>query len=304
MPIKVSVVMSAYNGELTLARAIDGILAQTLTDLELIVVDDGSTDRTPAILAEYAARDARIRVLHQENSGLTAALIRGCNAAQAPFIARQDADDWSAPDRFEKQLAAFEDDIVVVSCWARWVGPGGEPLFVTKREGDQLRESLLHADVNTIQGIAGHGTSMFRRDAYLAAGGYRAEFRYAQDMDLWIRMARLGRIAVVPEVLLETAIASGTISARRRADQFALAGIAIALRDGGDEQTLLARARAIGAERQQTQRGASASDEAKSLYFIASCLRRNRDARWRGYAKRAVRRDPLHLRSWLLLLKP
>ena len=87
-----SVVVPVHDGEEHVADALASVLAQTVEDLELIVVDDGSTDETPKILAEAAASDSRLRVIRQEAAGLTAALIRGCSAVRAPFIARQDAD--------------------------------------------------------------------------------------------------------------------------------------------------------------------------------------------------------------------
>src|SRR5205085_6871586 len=111
--------MSVYNGADELARTLDSIFAQTERDFELIVVDDGSTDATPSILSRQT--DPRMRVLTQTNQGLTRALIRGCDAAVAPIIARHDCGDVSHPDRFAKQLRAFDDaDVVLTACWARW----------------------------------------------------------------------------------------------------------------------------------------------------------------------------------------
>jgi len=307
MPIKVSVVMAVYDGELTLGRAIDGILGQTLADFELIVVDDGSADRTPAILAEYAARDARIRVLRQENAGLTAALIRGCGESRAPVIARQDDGDVSAPDRLEKQLAVLDRDpgVVLASCAVRYVGPHLEELYVARADGAEVRRSLLHDGVEHLRGLPHHGSAMFRRDHYLTAGGYRQQFRFAQDLDLWVRLAKRGTIAVLPDVLYTASYAADAISATRRDRQIALARIALQLRDEATPEAerarLLAEAEAAGARGARHPRR---RDAAAALYFIASCLRRNRDSRWHGYAKDALRRDPLHLRSWLLLLKP
>lgn len=296
--VRLSVVMSVYNGAATLERTLDSIAAQTMADYELIVIDDGSTDATAEIVRTRVANDARIRLLSQSNQGLTRALISGCAAAQADVIARHDCGDVSMSERFAKQLAAMRDDVALVSCFARYVGPEGERLYDVTAEGDAIRSSLLHDDVRTIRGLPHHGTAMFRRDAYLAAGGYRDAFRYAQDVDLWIRIARLGAINVVDEVLYEAAYEIDAISAKRRDDQFALARIAIALRDGASER-LLDDARAIGTRPVRHTR----RDDARALYFIASCLRRNGDARSRRYAREAVRRDPLYLRAWTMLLR-
>jgi glycosyltransferase involved in cell wall biosynthesis len=298
---EVSVVMSVYNGEERLAETIDSMLAQVGVDFELVLVDDGSTDATGRIADEYAARDSRIRVIHQANTGLTGALITGCRTARAPLIARQDCGDRSRPERLRKQrdLLAREADVVLVTCHSQHIAPEGEPLYVDKAlPGDQIRKSLLTDGIHSIRGLV-HGSAMFRRNAYFEAGEYRPQFRFAQDLDLWIRLARLGRIATVEEVLFEARFEPRAISAVNRAEQVALARISIALRDSGagEQQMLLDRAALVGQSRPVTSR-----DEAKGLYFVASCLRAAHDPRWRGYAWRAVRRNPLHLRAWGRLL--
>ena len=115
----VSVVMSVYNGAPLLRETMDSILAQEDVDVELVVVNDGSTDGSGAILDDYARRDRRVRVIHQENRGLTRALIAGCAAARAPLIARHDAGDLSHPRRLIKQKSAFSaaPDLAFVSSW-------------------------------------------------------------------------------------------------------------------------------------------------------------------------------------------
>src|SRR5437016_5309467 len=102
----ISVVLSVRNGARDLLRAIDCILAQTFADFEFIAINNGSTDETPAILD--AVTDPRMRVIHQHDMGLAAALNRGVALARGRYVARQDHDDWSAPTRFEKQVAFME----------------------------------------------------------------------------------------------------------------------------------------------------------------------------------------------------
>lgn len=296
---KLSVVLAVYNGEAHVAATLDGILAQTERDFELLAVDDGSTDRTLAILNAYAQRDPRVRVLTQPNAGLTRSLIRGCAEARGTFIARHDNGDVSHPERFARQLAALADpEVVLVSCLVRFRAPGGERLYDVDADGDALRHGLLHAGAADIRSVPHHGSAMFRRDAYLRAGGYRDAFRYAQDLDLWIRLASLGRIVIVPEVLYEATIDVRTISATARRQQLELTGLAVRLRDAapGEREALLERARALEA----ASPGGRAA-EAGTLYFIASCLLRNADRAWRRYAREALRRDPLHWRTWTLL---
>lgn len=286
--------MAVYNGGARLGETLASIAAQTEGDFELLVVDDGSTDETTAVLAAF--RDPRLRVIRQENAGLTRALIRGCSEATAPVIARHDAGDRSHPDRFRRQLALM-DDHVLVGAATRMRGPEGEELYVSRGDGAAIREGLLHADAPQIRGIPHHATAMFRREDYQAVGGYREAFRYAQDLDLWIRLAHRGPIAVIEdEVLYEATLEPRSISSLHRPEQERLTAIAVALRDGGDEAALLAEAARVVPKRKATKR-----DEAAGLYFIAKCLRVRRDRGWRRYLLRALARDPLHLRAWASL---
>ena len=107
-PPAISVVMSAFNGELFLAEAIESILKQTATDFEFIIIDDGSTDSTPEILSRYAERDERVHVFSQKNIGRAESLNRGIDLAKAPLIARMDADDIAFPQRLERAVRIHE----------------------------------------------------------------------------------------------------------------------------------------------------------------------------------------------------
>jgi len=127
---EVSVVMSVYNGAEHLETTLASILSQEGCEFEFIVVDDGSTDGTSRILDEWAARDSRLRIIHQQNTGLTRALIRGCAEARGEFIARQDAGDVSLPGRLAAQCACLRThtDTVMVSSGACFRGPADEKL--------------------------------------------------------------------------------------------------------------------------------------------------------------------------------
>ena len=117
----VSVVMSVYNGQEFLREAIESILRQSYGDFEFVIIDDGSTDRTAEILAEYAGRDARIRLQRHENKGRAVSLNIGIELARAPYIARMDADDVSASERLRRQVDYMRDhpDTVMVGSWAQ-----------------------------------------------------------------------------------------------------------------------------------------------------------------------------------------
>jgi glycosyltransferase involved in cell wall biosynthesis len=297
--MKLSVVMAVFNGAAALPATLDSILAenggQTERDFELIVVDDGSTDATPSILAEYATRDPRLHVMAQANAGLTRALIRGCAEARAEVIARHDCGDRSHPERFARQLALLAEGHAVVSCATRFVDPDGDLLYVSHAEGDAIRRSLLGDPASRIHALPHHGSAMFRRDAYERAGGYRAEFRVAQDLDLWIRIARAGgTFAVADEVLYDATIDPRSISGTARAAQVRLTEIAVALRDGkgslGDAATVVPAA--------FTPRG-----EAAALYFMGKCLLLQGNRKGLRYLREAIRRDPWHWRAWVSLVR-
>jgi glycosyltransferase involved in cell wall biosynthesis len=298
---KLSVVLAVYNGAAQLAATLDSILAQTETDFELLAIDDGSTDATPSILRNYAQRDARVVMRTQANIGLTRSLIRGCAEARGTFIARHDCGDVSHPERFRRQLEALDDpQCVLASCWVRFHAPRGERLYDVTSDGESIREGLLHAKASDVRSIPHHGSAMFRVDAYRRTGGYREAFRYAQDLDLWMRLAPLGRITIVPEILYEATLDVRTLSASARAQQVELTELAVLLRDAGDagREPLLTRAAAVEPPRPRTR-----ADDARMLYFIASCLLRNRDRAWRHYARAAIRHDPRHWRAWTLFLR-
>ncbi|WP_206678784.1 glycosyltransferase family 2 protein, partial [Alienimonas chondri] len=196
--------MGVFNATHTLREAVDSILKQTLTDYELVVVDDGSTDATPDLLAVYADIDPRVRVIQQENAGLTAALIRGCQEARGRFIARQDADDVSAPERLGKQVDRLKDDrnLVAVASTVEKIGPGGEPFQTFTGAADSAGATRGVVDGSGVNPV--HGSVMFHREAYEAVGGYRRAFYCAQDCDLWLRMLADEpgrRLAFLPETL-------------------------------------------------------------------------------------------------------
>jgi glycosyltransferase involved in cell wall biosynthesis len=292
--MKLSVVMAVFNGAAALPATLDSILMQTERDFELIVVDDGSTDATPSILTDYATRDARLQVITQANAGLTRALIRGCAEAHADIIARHDCGDRSHAERFARQLQLLANGDAVASCATRFVDVDGDLLYVARADGEEVRRSLLHDDASRIHALPHHGSAMFRRDAYTNAGGYRAEFRVAQDLDLWIRIARDGGTFVIADdVLYDATVDAGSISGTARTAQVQLTGIAVALRDGRGS---LADAAAVKPA-PITPRG-----EAAALYFIGKCLLQQRNPKGRRYLREATRRDPWHWRAWLSLL--
>ena len=305
LPPLVSVVMGVYNSASTLVANLDSILAQQDVDFEFIVIDDGSTDATAQLLDTRAAADARLRVVHQPNAGLTQALVAGCALARGRFIARQDSDDVSLPGRLQAQAQWLQahGDAVLVGCDYELVGPRGELLRVRRGQADGVAD-LLDRHGRSVPGPH-HGTVMFRRDAYERAGGYRPAFYFAQDIDLWSRLLEVGELGYVPEVLCRVTFDPGSITGRHRAAQQRLRELSLqgaaARRAGASDEPFVQQAAAI-----RPQRGADSDAAARAqvaaAYFVASCLFDRADGRARGYLRDVVRQSPGHWRAWSKLL--
>jgi glycosyltransferase involved in cell wall biosynthesis len=304
MSVVTSFVLPVYNAAPVIAETLDSILGQSDRDFELIVVDDGSSDATPHTLADYAARDSRVRVISQSNAGITRALIAGCAAARGEYIARHDAGDWSDPDRLsaERTLLDRDPSLAFVSCWTQFVGPEREPLFVAHGPEEAVRATEI-IDVAREHGIIGgpthHGSVMFRRTAYESAGGYRSEFYYGQDWDLWYRLAATGKFQLVPRALYFARVDAQSISNVSREAQRRLARLshaALLTRSRGEsDAAIVAKAARVRPSRRRI------CGRARGLYFIGEALRRNGDMRARKYLGRAVRTCPLHLKAWVRL---
>jgi glycosyltransferase involved in cell wall biosynthesis len=206
--VTVSVVLPVRDGERFVREAVESVLAQTYADLELIVVDDGSADGTPEILRGF--HDERLRVLHQEATGLVGALRRGVAEARAPLVARMDADDISEPTRLERQVELLErrPRVGMVATWTA----------VIDEEGRELRREVLpsaHEDLARrllLRNPFQHGSVVVRRDALEAAGGYRDDYGANEDYDLWRRLARSWELACVPAALYRYRVHAGAVT--------------------------------------------------------------------------------------------
>lgn len=223
----VSVVVSAYNAERYLREAVDSILAQTFTDFELIVIDDGSKDGTLGILRQYEKRDARFRVISRANKGLTISLNEGLAAARGALIARMDGDDVCLPTRFEKQVAFLHEnpEVVVVGCGVELIDPYG--LHIGAVTYPSTHEAI---DARLLAGEGGaipHPGSMMRKSAFDQTGGYRAQFNNSEDLDLWLRLAEIGKVANLPEILLKYRRDLGSVSHTKRDNQLRMKSIIV-----------------------------------------------------------------------------
>lgn len=300
--------MSAYNDADRVACAVESILAQTFRDWEFVVVDDGSTDRTGEILDDLAVAEPRLRVVHQQNTGLTRALIFGCEQAHGENIARQDSDDWSHPERLAEQVKLLESDpgIGFVSCWTEYVGPEDQPLEVVRRPEDS-REATSRL-LNHRLGPPAHGSVMFRKSIYKQVGGYRLEFHFAQDSDLWLRMAEHAKIAYAQQVLYRFVRSPSSISGRLSQIQHQFGELGQQCRkaraSGSSEEGFLLQAAELSHRLRTSETstdGNSASGGVAMMYLIGSQLVQNGDARARAYLWPVLRRKPWHWRAWVRL---
>lgn len=198
----VSVVLPVYNAARFLTAAIDSLLSQTYRDIEVIAVDDGSTDRSRAILADYSSRDFRVRVVSRPNTGIVEALNDGVAAARGEFIARMDADDTSLPHRIEEQVAFLEKnpECVVVGTDVLYTDPEGAPLI--RHHPVENHQAILAQLIDGNGGAIIHPSIMFRRAAFDAMGGYRLRYQWIEDLDFYLRLSDMGRLANLPEVHL------------------------------------------------------------------------------------------------------
>lgn len=192
----ITVLLPVYNGEKFIAEAVTSILEQTYTDFELLVMDDGSTDGTPQVLASLAAADARVRIHRRENRGLIATLNEGLAMCSTELVARMDADDRAMPERLQLQKTFMDRHAHIAVC-----GTGMEMYesgrVVTPRCGAPF-------DILCLFGSPlAHPTVMYRRSVVLGLGGYAADMPAGEDYDLWCRIAAAGHgIDNLPQALL------------------------------------------------------------------------------------------------------
>ncbi len=172
---RVSVLMAAYNCATYVSEAIESVLAQTMPDLELILVDDGSTDHSPEIMARYAAQDARVTVHRQENQGIGSATNQALRLARAPYVAILDSDDAMEPERLALQADYLDQHVNIVAVGSQW--------FTMNTQGDILGIDRQPTDPDSLFTLMfayfamHHPTIMARKEAILACGGYNTAIK-------------------------------------------------------------------------------------------------------------------------------
>ncbi len=298
-PIWMSVLMPVYNGEQYIREAVDSILAQTHPYFEFLIINDGSTDSTAAILDDYAAREPRIRVIHQDNIDQPATLNRGLIEARYDWVAIIDHDDISRPQRLERQAftIAQNPEVRVVGTYGVEITSDGTEFgqiaFGPRSVSDYHKRRQRNEWMSFI-----HASVVVHRPTLLALGGYRAAFGSAADSDLWSRVADDHPVVVVPEYLVEYRVHLGSMSFKRFFEQQQMVRLIRACQDarrsGQPEPTL--------AEQTKRERGPLFVGELniRRYDWMMYCLRRRRLFRFEGkpvlaanYFVLAMMLDPL-----------
>ena len=221
---QVSVVIPVWNGERYLREAIESVRSQDVDDLEIILVDDGSTDATSAILQDYS-HDCRIRVHRQTNQGLVAALNAGLRIAQSKYVARLDADDICMPGRLAAQLRYLE-------CHPEVLAVGGAIEMIDEHGHSKGRRGYPVGQVAATSGMLkgctlAHPAVMMRKEAVQAVGGYRTVFKHAEDYDLWLRLIEHGPVDNLAEVMIKYRVHPESVTHKHGASQSLAAGAAL-----------------------------------------------------------------------------
>jgi len=200
MPL-VTVLMSVYNDARWLDTSIPSILGQTFTDFEFIIVDDGSIDKSLEIIKRYASKDQRIKYIKlKKNLGTARALNEGLKIARGKYVAKQDADDISMPERLEQEVRFLENhpDIAVVGSFVKIIGPDNEDLGVLcfPEEDQQIRKFMIKRCPFI------HSSVLIKREALSVIGGYNPSLRRVQDYDLWFKILSRFKGANLPLLLV------------------------------------------------------------------------------------------------------
>lgn len=296
--------MSVYDRSSHVERTIESVLAQTDIELELVIVDDGSDNSVKSILNKYRS-DHRIVIIEQKNLGLTQALIKGCSQASYEYIARIDAGDTMTENRLflQSQLLVNNPDVGLVTSWVLMTTEEGYPLYEIKLDPKVLQDAVTSVNSKSIQSPV-HASVMMRKSIYQQAGGYRSEFYFAQDCDLWARIAPICQFATVPEFLTSGIFSHSGISGRYASAQSSLLRLVAesnSLRQlGKNDKQVLNYAFKIRPEILNAD--VDHQSDYSALYFLARCLSHRHSKYAKLYWLRTISSRPWSVFSWINLI--
>lgn len=242
----VSVLMPVYNCERYLRQTLMSLTSQTMTDFEVILVNDGSTDSSGKIIEEFANNDSRFRVLNQANQGIVAALNNGLALAKGKYIARLDGDDLAHPNRLQLQVEYLEkhQSCVCVGSLYRAIDENGA-LIWTQKIFSRLKQTNLTIFPPRVTTLP-HPSIMLRTSDLNSINGYRSQFPHAEDYDLFLRLSRIGTLDIIPQHLLDYRVHQSSLSSQNLEKQLnsALMALlsAIISQKGGKDPAGLGRA--------------------------------------------------------------
>jgi len=215
--LKVSLVMAVYNGEEFLKEALDSALSQSYPDLEIIVVNDCSSDNTGTILDSIS--DTRLKVIHlEQNQGAASALNTGIRQATGDWVAIQDADDNNLPARIEEQVKYLKNNPQLVGLGTHIVCiPGSGNVSKDRLTEVENCKNLFITDENIRRYIYSdcpftHSSMMFSKDVFWEVGGYCTDYKIAYDYDLWLKLLEKGNMENLPKALVQYRIRSDSLS--------------------------------------------------------------------------------------------
>ena len=217
----VDVIIPVRNRPHLVQICLDSVRAQSLQPNAVIVVDDGSTDATPAVLADYASRWSRLRVIRSEHRGAAHARNIGLAACQAQFVAFLDSDDVWHPDKLKRQMALFvgQPQIGLVHCACFQIDGRGERLRDAPAFAPSKRGHVFEEMINTFYHLAGSASAIVtRRDLAMSVGGFDESLLHVEDQDLWLKLARISQVDFVPDALVGLRSHSGNRFAQTRSD--------------------------------------------------------------------------------------
>jgi len=192
--------MSVYNGEFWVRNAIESVLDQTYPDFEFLVINDGSYDKTSSIINSYS--DSRIRIIEQENKGLTQSLNIGLNKAKGHYIARIDADDICEPHRLEFQKLFMDENLDVALVGSNFTMISGSGNLIRDYKCPTLHEGIIEK-LHNFEPIFPHSSIFFRKKIVLKENGYNERFFKSQDSDLYLRISSKYKIACINKSLVK-----------------------------------------------------------------------------------------------------
>ena len=227
---EISIIMSAYNADKYIADSINSILKQTYTNFEFLIIDDASKDQTLKIIKKFQKIDKRIKLIkNKKNIGLTKSLNKLSKKAKGRFLARMDADDICYTNKLKKQISWFKKNPKAIL-----LGTSGFKINENSRRLSKYRlPAISHEKIVKkliFNNFYLHSSTMFKRISFLKIGGYRSFFLYSQDYDLWIRMAKEGRIGNLSDNLVGIRSHSDSISSNNKKEQVYYAILASCLK--------------------------------------------------------------------------